>query len=108
MSMNTLKKTEATGKNINEAKAKAAELLGVDEEQIEFEVLENATIGDDYEEVKETEKPEEEPESDSEKETGIEEESGFQPGIDVIKAEQIFEEERKKALDEAEIIKRAG
>ena len=45
MSMNTLKKTEATGKNINEAKAKAAELLGVDEEQIKFEVLENATSG---------------------------------------------------------------
>lgn len=49
-------------------------------------------------------KPEEEPESDPEKETGIEEEPGFQPGIDVIKAEQIFEEERKKALDEAEMI----
>ena len=45
MSMNTLKKSEATGKNINEAKAKAAELLGVNEEQIEFEVLENATSG---------------------------------------------------------------
>ncbi len=45
MSMNTLKKTEATGKSINEAKLKAAEILGVDEEQIEIEVLENATTG---------------------------------------------------------------
>lgn len=45
MSMNILRKTEATGKNINEAKAKAAEILGVDEEQLEIEVLENATAG---------------------------------------------------------------
>ena len=45
MSMNTLKKTEATGKNISEAKSKAAEILGVDEDLICIEVLENATSG---------------------------------------------------------------
>lgn len=45
MSTNTLKKTEATGKNINEARAKAAEILGVSEDDLEIEVLENATTG---------------------------------------------------------------
>ena len=45
MSMNTLKKTEATGKNISEARSKAAEILGVDEDEILIEVLENATSG---------------------------------------------------------------
>lgn len=45
MSMNTLKKTEATGKSISDAKAKAAEILGVDEDLISIEVLENATTG---------------------------------------------------------------
>ena len=45
MSMNTLKKTEATGKNISEARSKAAQILGVDEDEICIEVLENATSG---------------------------------------------------------------
>lgn len=45
MSMNTLKKTEATGKSISEAKANAAEILGVDEDLISIEVLENASSG---------------------------------------------------------------
>ena len=45
MSMNTLKKTEATGKNISDARSKAAEILGVSEDEICIEVLENATSG---------------------------------------------------------------
>ena len=45
MSMNTLKKTEATGKSISEAKTNAAEILGVDEDSLQIEVLENASVG---------------------------------------------------------------
>lgn len=45
MSMNTLKRTEATGKSISEAREKAAEILGVSEDEIQIEVLENASQG---------------------------------------------------------------
>lgn len=45
MSMNTLKKKEITGKNISEARQKAAEAFGVDEDEIQIEVLENASSG---------------------------------------------------------------
>ena len=47
----------------------------------EPEVLENATIGDDYEEVKETEKPEEEPEEPKKEEEEEEEEEAPIPEI---------------------------
>ena len=45
MSKNTLKKTEITAKSISEAMTKAAEFFGVEEENIEIEVLENASSG---------------------------------------------------------------
>lgn len=45
MLTNTLKKTEATGKSISEAKTNAAEILGVDEDLLQIEVLENASAG---------------------------------------------------------------
>ena len=45
MQKNTLTKTEFTAKNISEAMKKAAEGLGVEQEDIEIEILENATSG---------------------------------------------------------------
>ena len=52
----------------------------------EPEVLENATIGDDYEEVKETEKPEEEPEEPKKEEEEEEEEA---PIPEIFKIENV-------------------